>query len=1094
MNMVLRLLICMMLGVVCWVTTADATVRVMSAGTLSTARSRHTATLLHNGKILVTGGYNGSTVYGSAELYNPQTGETQAVGTMSSPRFAHTATLMSNGKVLIAGGFSSLTGDARLSSTELFDPANNSFTPAHGMNLPRAMHAASLMKNGKVLITGGRSTSPFDGIEIYYPSTNTFDMLDDIDTELTQHTSTVRSDGRVLINTNLKTYLYDPDDNVATDQYSTFGLTTYAQSATLLPSGSVLLTGGHNSTTSHDEYYLYGSSMGYMGIMNTPRAYHSSTLLPDGRALVCGGKHLYDGTVHASCAAYTQSSNSFSDVATMLTARFKHTATLLPGGKVVIIGGENASGTALQQIEAIDAYDAAISTTGAMVTARAHHAMTMLADGRVLHNGGSNASGTLAASEIYNPQSSTYTATGAMTSGRTGHTSTLLQNGKVLVTGGGYISGLPGQTTFVYLATAELFDPATGSYTAVPGSMISARSSHTATLLSNGKVLLAGGQNAGSTALNSAELFDPLTNSFTATGALSSARTGHRAIMLTTGNVLFTGGVSASNQTLSSTELYNPTTGQFSAGNAMNSPRSSHAMTVTAGGRVLITGGYHSNALSSTEMYNPVSGMFYSVDSMLTARTNHTAVTLQNGKVLVAGGYDGSNYLDSTELFDPVAESFVTSAAMANRRQYLRSVLLADGRVLLSGGRSAATTYVGTSELFDPASTISAQRLKPVISEVSSSAAGVISFKGSTLTGDSEAGSGSTNNSSVAVPVLQLQKLDSGAIFNVMPLSTINWSPTQFNLAESSLTTLVSGQYQATIAASGISSKAWTVQLMPLSSVSPATYNFGSVNSGSSSAAYLYTVSNPGLRSLSITGISVGGAYSAAFVKEDDTCSSTVLTPLSSCHFKLYFRPQSAGVQSADITVNSNSAAGPATATATGTGVAVFYSLTVTKTGTGLGTVHSDGGSISWNNNIGTAIYSSGRGVNLTATYQDGSTFSGWGGACSGFSCYLVMSENRAVTANFIMKDYVRLGTASAIGTTPYGTLNLAYAAADTGQVIRALAREFEEDLSLDRTVNITLQGGYVSDFGGSRSGSTTLNGTLTVGLGSLVVDGLVVK
>ncbi|MDK9716487.1 MAG: choice-of-anchor D domain-containing protein [Trichlorobacter sp.] len=1089
--MVLRLLIGMMLGVICWVTTAAATVRVMSAGTLSTARSSHTATLLHNGKILVTGGYNGSTVYGSAELYNPQTGETQAIGTMSSPRFAHTATLMSNGKVLIAGGFSSLTGDARLSSTELFDPANNSFTPAHGMNLPRAMHAASLMKNGKVLITGGRSASPYTGIEIYYPSTNTFDMLDDIDIEMAQHTSTVRNDGKVLINSNLKTYLYDPDDNEATDQWSAFSLTTYAQSATLLPTGSVLLAGGHSAGTSREEYYLYGSSMNYMGIMGTRRSYHSSTLLPDGRVLICGGINFSSSTVHSSCEAYTQSSNSFAAVATMLNARYKHTATLLPGGKVVIIGGENASGTALQQIEVIDAYDAATSTTGAMVTARAYHAMTLLADGRVLHNGGSNASGTLATSEIFNPQSSTYTATGAMTSRRTGHTSTLLQNGKVLVAGGGYTSGLPG---FVYLDTAELFDPATGDYTAVPGSMTSARSSHTATLLSNGKVLLTGGQNAGSTALSSAELFDPLTNSFTATGALSSARKDHRAIILATGNVLFAGGVNASSQTLSSTELYNPTTGQFSAGNAMNSPRSSHAMTVTAGGRVLITGGYHSNALSSAEMYNPVSGMFYSVDSMLTARTNHTAVTLQNGKVLVAGGYDGSNYLDSTELFDPVAESFVTSAAMANRRQYLRSVLLADGRVLLSGGRSAATTYVGTSELFDPASTVPAQRLKPVITEVSSSAAGVISFKGSTFTGDSEAGSGSTNSSSAAVPVLQLQKLDSGATVAILPLSTINWSSTQFNLAESPLTTLVSGQYQATIAASGISSKAWTVQLMPLSSVSPATYNFGSVNSGSSSAAYLYTVSNPGLWSLSITGISVGGAYSAAFVKEDDTCSSTVLTPLSSCHFKLYFRPQSAGAQSADITVNSNSAAGPATAIATGTGVAVYYTLTVTKYGTGNGTVTSDAGSISWNNNIGTAIYSSGRGVNLTATPQAGSTFSNWGGDCSGFSCYLEMNANRSVTASFIMKDYVRLGTTAAIGATPYGTLNLAYTAAQDGNVIRALARVFEDDLSLDRAVNVALQGGYVSGFGGSRSGSTTLNGTLTVGQGSLVVDGLVIK
>lgn len=1092
--MALRLLIFLIAGLFYCTTTAGATVTVLSAGSLATARKAHTATLLQNGLILVAGGYNGTnTVYSSAELYNPLTGQSQTVSSsMNSPRVYHTATLLKNGKVLIVGG-SSGVGNAYtyLNSAEIFDPSTNSFAAAGNLNLARARHTASLLQNGKVLVTGGQDDNPgqIAGIETYDPQTNTFTMLATFGTNLRFHSATAMADGKVLLCGNTKSYIYDPSAGTVTDKNSSFGLTTYLQSSTLLPDGVVLLAGGHNSSSSHDAFYWFSGTMQYMGIMGSKRVYHSSTLLPDGRVLVCGGKNISTSTVHASCEAYTKSSNSFAAVATLLNARDEHTATLLPGGKVVFIGGGGQSGTALQQVEMIDVYDTSVANTGTMVTARAYHHMTMLADNRVLHNGGSTASSTLASSEIYDPQTATYTATGAMNSRRTGHSSTLLQNGTVLVTGGGYSGGLGG--LFNYLSSAEIFDPATGTYTAVPATMTSARSGHSAILLSNGKVLLAGGRNGQSNALASAELFDPATNSFTATGSMPSGRTGQAAILLTTGNALLTGGMNSSNQALSSTVVYNAATGQFSAEDNMTSARARHAMTTVPGGNILITGGYDgSSMLSSAEMYSPVSGEFFSVGSMHTARADHAAVTLQNGKVLVAGGYNNS-FLASTELFDPVSEMFVESSPMASPRQYLQAVLLADGKVLFSGGKSESTGYVGQSQLFDPASTIPAQRPRATITEVSSSTPGTISFKGSNFAGDSEAGSGSTNNSSAAVPVLQLQKLDSGALVAIPPLSSASWSSVLFSIDQAKLDGLLLGQYQATIAASGISSKAWTVQLMPLSSLSPATFNFGNVNSGGSSAGYLYTVSNPGLRSLTITGVSIGGANGNAFFKQNDSCSSTVLAPLSSCQFKLYFTPQSAGAKSAVITVNSNSAAGPATATVTGTGVDVFYSLTITKTGTGLGTVHSDGGSISWNNTIGTATYSSGRGVTLTATAEATSSFSGWSGeGCSGTgTCYLVMDANRSVTAGFSMHDYVRLGSA----TTPYASLNLAYAAAQDNAVIKALGREFVEDLTLDQPVTVILQGGYVAGFG-SRSGSTTLYGMLTVGQGSLVVDNLVVQ
>ena len=238
-----------------------------------------------------------------------------------------------------------------------------------------------------------------------------------------------------------------------------------------------------------------------------------------------------------------------------------------------------------------------------------------------------------------------FSSTGSMSSVRFDHTATLLASGKVLITGG---DGL---------ASAELYDPATGSFSST-GSMSTARIAHTATMLASGKVLITGGTTGGiiPSVLASAELYDPATGSFSSTGSMSIARDGHTATLLNSGKVLITGGCDSSS-CLASAALYDPANGSFSSTGSMSSPRYGHTATMLASGKVLIAGGAANNLgliWASAELYDPATGSFSSTGAMSSVRFLHTATLLASGKVLITGGQHvaGANWA-SAELYNP---------------------------------------------------------------------------------------------------------------------------------------------------------------------------------------------------------------------------------------------------------------------------------------------------------------------------------------------------------------------------------------------------------------------------------------------------------
>lgn len=332
----------------------------------------------------------------------------------------------------------------------------------------------------------------------------------------------------------------------------------------------------------------------------------------------------------------------------------------------------------------------AISATSNMNAARSGHTATLLPDGQVLIAGGMERNGVFYnTAELYNPATGRFTALSqSMGTRRVGHTATPLPGGLVLIAGGWSETGV--------LASAEIYDPRTGAFRPT-GSMATARGDFTATLLPNGKVLVAGGENER--ALASAELYDPASGKFTPAGRMNGERTMHTAILLSNGKVLIAGGGEYQHP-LASAELYDYASGTFSPTGSMAAPRYKHAAMLLPDGNVLVVGGSDGQdwqgRYASAEIYNPARAAFSSIGNMKTARFKlpEAVALLKDGSVLIAGGGE------QAEIYNPATRSFSLAAGrMDAARFYSTATLLADGRVLIAGGydthsRASARAWV----------------------------------------------------------------------------------------------------------------------------------------------------------------------------------------------------------------------------------------------------------------------------------------------------------------------------------------------------------------------------------------------------------------
>jgi hypothetical protein len=703
----------------------DPATRVFTAtGSMKVARTDASSALLPDGHVLIVGGYGcrkaktctpDDTTYGggaltSAELYDPATGTFAPTGSMSAARCNAAATVLPDGRVLMLSGGSGLA--------EIYDPTTGKFTKDGSLlndyagsydtthvGCPTAR--AALLPNGRVLVAGyvGESSAA----ELFDPtsgkSTETTLVLPPLPSGSNPEyqmvvTATPNKDGRVLVciwdsivdapTSDADLLLtYDP----ATNSFSQSGWIAtsdgwFPQSATLLSDGRVLFAGGYfdrgGSGEAAGSAGLYDPATGFKSIQALPRARvgQTTTLMPDGTVLIAGGTADQGNAIFSaelfepspaspspspsltSAPSPVQSGPAPSFVATgsLHDPRMAATATLLPDGKVLIAGGET-------------------DVTGDSI---------------------------LSSAELFDPTTGTFTLTGSMTAARTNDTATLLSDGRVLITGGEGCAKAKkcSLDNSALLASAELYDPATGKFSRA-GSMSTVREFATATRLSDGRVLIAAG---GTNGAEPADLYDPKTGRFTRTGALH----GHlgtlcdeTATLLPNGKVLVIGSADSG----PSAELFDPVKGRFtvlpfalpkSVTSEESDPSEVTPLTATllADGQVLLYIPGSAPNGSYLETYDPATGAFTQVGEIANpgGAGPPSATLLADGRVLFAGGSDTEGPSASTAtVYDPLTGPQVVSG-MHVGRTYHNATLLPDGTVLIVGGLPAGVFGIGISQ------------------------------------------------------------------------------------------------------------------------------------------------------------------------------------------------------------------------------------------------------------------------------------------------------------------------------------------------------------------------------------------------------------
>ena len=645
---------------------------------MDTARGAHTATLLQDGRVLVTGGYQWQDItLQSSEFYDPDSGTWRSAPDMNVPRSGHLAVLLHDGRVLVIGGWG-------LNSAELFDPLTDTWAPTADLSIPGCCDTATLLYDGRVLVTDEKKA------EIYNPATETWTMTGELNTARRFH------------------------------------------KAALLNTGEVLVMGGEDARpgmegtmlASAELYNPHWETWTPVGDLNTARDNHTATRLPDGRVLVAGG---WTGTTHlASAEIFDPGSETFSPTADLNIARGSARSVLLPNGRVFITGG-----IFLDSAEEYDPQTGSWTLAGTMSDPRSDPEIVLIGSGQVLVSGGYRDEGALASADLYTPLVTGWKATGAVVQPREGHTSTLLPDGQVLVAGGRTADYKAWE--FTNLDSAERYNPATNSWSlsgpipAAPGT------GHTATRLQDGRVLVTGGDRFDGFREKThpdCALYDPATDTWAETGQMIGnlitdpqawdygvnwGRAGHTATLLEDGRILAAGGWMAIPDTydyLSNTaELYDPATEIWTRTMDMYGERSNHTATRLQDGRVLVAGGSAEWKYASTtrkaEIFDPQYGGSWSETARLhVARENHTATLLPDGRVLVTGGHlQDPDTLEeivhkSAEIYDPAANTWTEIAIMHAARTGHTATLLPDGRVLVTGG---SEDNPKGAEIYDPA-------------------------------------------------------------------------------------------------------------------------------------------------------------------------------------------------------------------------------------------------------------------------------------------------------------------------------------------------------------------------------------------------------
>ncbi|HUP70375.1 MAG TPA: kelch repeat-containing protein [Acidimicrobiales bacterium] len=779
-------------------------------------RCRESVLPSYCGDALVGGGANDRT----SELYDVASRSWSPGPSMGTPLYGPTAVLLPSGRVLVAGGCATDAAPCDpLRSAELYDPGSGTWTPTGSMATGRVQHTATLLHDGRVLVTGGKVGAVDQaGVEFYDPETGTWSPGNPLVYPRAAHTATLLWDpncsepgldepagndcGSVLLagGTQQNDEIYDPRTARSRAIPTTLGRRGHTVTvisgpacATAAPPvycGAVLLAGGvdnSGSPSSSVQLFERGAlQLRQVGSLAMARFAHSASVLPDGRVLVAGGQGA--GEILASSEVYDPAEQRWRPGHDLNSKRAHHSTARLADGRILATGGNNDASAEVLVVDAAPVpalsrvHPAAGSSSGerlvvinganlsplrvvrfgdrdaqvvfsdesaafviapaqprrqvqlTVATAGATSSLVpfsytpggwtrtgILTGSYLTHDAavldGEQCSGhdppsycgvvlvagtatnpvstiTQASAEVYNPAAATWTPTDAPAVARFDHTLTALPDGTALLVGG--------QSTLTAIPTTEVFDPApAGASISPPGRwrptspVPTPRFSHTATRLPDGRVLVAGGavyEPGRQVAVATAEIYDWRTGTWSPAAPMSSARANHTATVLPDGRVLVAGGYRLaspsvlSGDVVSSAEIYDWRTGRWTTTAPLAVGRFAHAATLLDGpacavtspsrcGRVLVVGGSDSGGgRSAAELYDPLTGRWDPVAPMRTPRAGHTASLLHDGGVLVMGsatifsGHNSPAATRATEVYRPDTDRWeATEAAVVAR-------------------------------------------------------------------------------------------------------------------------------------------------------------------------------------------------------------------------------------------------------------------------------------------------------------------------------------------------------------------------------------------------------------------------------------------
>ncbi len=597
------------------------------------------ATVLHDGRVLFFGGSTPASQ--TSEIFNPATGTFDWTGTMLAQRAFATGTLLPDGRVVIIGGSSILPVSGFPSQVEVFDPATGTFSALGSIIQPRRNHSATLLPDGKILITGGwlpTTTGPMvstASVEIFDPATGISEQVGNLATRRADHRAAALATGQILV-TGGRTdtpflrsaEIFDPLLFMRPEDLYAFyqefaNLTLENQELAQLYNNATNVIYGlavTNATLQADLTYanetidelqahlaeIEPNPFRLLAATTIPRTRAYTHTLPDGRVVIQGGTIL-DLPSQRVISVFNPQTEQIFVGATNIDIRIGHMGNVLPDGRVMFSGGSiryfpSGPDVFTNSTEIYNPGTSNVVYGPSMIQPRMAGFSINLADGRLLMMGGRNlATPFLAQSEIYEPSNQVFRLSGVMTAQVLTPIATLLQDERVFIYGYG-TNQLP---------VAQIFDPVTETFSSVSGSSI-ARSSHQASLLANGRVFISGGRSPSTGATHSTtEIFDPATGTFTAGPTMSNGRFNFTSTTLADGKVLIAGGqtnISSSAPALTLAEIYDPVTGSFSSAGVMATNQFGHAATLLDNGAVLFTGGstgIPSSFLNRVQLYDP---------------------------------------------------------------------------------------------------------------------------------------------------------------------------------------------------------------------------------------------------------------------------------------------------------------------------------------------------------------------------------------------------------------------------------------------------------------------------------------------------------